>query len=181
MARLLGEPPEPPPSDTPAVEPDVRGAVTIREQLDKHRSDASCASCHSKIDPPGFALEAFDVIGGFRERYRSLENGDAAPRGSIDPFIGISFKLGPPVDAGGKLADGRAFKDINDMKAMLAADTHVLLRNLAQQLMIYATGREVAFGDRPALNEIVARTEKQGGGIRTLLHEIVRSPLFQTR
>jgi hypothetical protein len=181
MARLLGEPPEPPPSDTPAVEPDVRGAVTIREQLDKHRSDASCASCHSKIDPPGFALEAFDVIGGFRQRYRSLENGDAAPRGSIDPFIGISFKLGPPVDAGGKLADGRAFKDINDMKAMLAAEARVLLRNLAQQLVIYATGREVAFGDRPALNEIVARTEKHGGGIRTLLHEIVRSPLFQTR
>ncbi len=72
MARLLGQPPEPPPANTPAVEPDVRGAVTIREQLEKHRSDASCAGCHAKIDPAGFALEAFDVIGGYRTRYRSL-------------------------------------------------------------------------------------------------------------
>ncbi len=181
MARLLGQPPEPPPADTPAVEPDVRGATTIRELLDKHRSDATCAACHAKIDPPGFALEAFDVIGGFRDRYRSLENGDPAPRGVIDPFIGISFKLGPAVDATGKLADGRAFKDIADMKTMLAADTHALLRNLAQQLMIYATGRDIAFADRAALNELLGRTEKQGGGIRTLLHEVVRSPLFKTR
>ncbi len=181
MARLLGRPPEPPPPNVPAVEPDVRGATTIREMLDKHRNDATCASCHAKIDPPGFALESFDVIGGFRDRYRSLENGDPAPRGSIDPFIGISFKLGPPVDASGKLADGRAFRDITEMKAMLAADTRSLLRNLAQQLMVYATGREIAFADRAALSEIVARTEQQGGGIRTLLHELVRSPLFQTR
>ncbi len=181
LARLLGQPPDPQPPNVAAVEPDVRGATTIRELLDKHSSDATCASCHAKIDPPGFALESFDVIGGFRERYRSLENGDPAPRGAIDPFIGISFKLGPPVDASGKLSDGTTFKDITDMKTMLAADTHALLRNLAQQLMIYATGRDIAFGDRAALNEILVRTEKHGGGIRTLLHELVRSPLFQTR
>src|SRR5204863_8318872 len=71
MARLLGQPPEPPPANVPAVEPDVRGATTIREQLEKHRSIPACASCHSKIDPPGFALEVFDVIGGQRNRYRS--------------------------------------------------------------------------------------------------------------
>jgi hypothetical protein len=181
MARLLGEPPDPPPASVPAVEPDVRGAVTIREQLDKHRNDPMCASCHSKIDPPGFALESFDVIGGFRDRYRSLENGDPAPRGSIDPKIGISFKLGPKVDATGALPDGRPFKGINDMKDILAANTHQLLTNLARQLVIYATGRDIAFGDRPALDDIVARTEKQGGGIRTLLHEIARSSLIQTR
>ena len=60
MDRLLGRPPEPPPPNVPAVEPDVRGATTIREQLDKHRNNAACASCHAKIDPPGFALEEFD-------------------------------------------------------------------------------------------------------------------------
>src|SRR6185312_7986557 len=72
MDRLLGQPPEPPPPNIPAIEPDVRGARTIREQLDKHRFHAACAACHAKIDPPGFALESFDVIGGARTRYRSI-------------------------------------------------------------------------------------------------------------
>src|SRR2546428_10527039 len=64
MDRILGQPPDPPPASVPAIEPDVRGATTIREQLNKHRADASCAACHAKIDPPGFALESFDPIGG---------------------------------------------------------------------------------------------------------------------
>ena len=181
MARLLGKPPEPQPANIPDIEPDVQGATTIREQLDKHRADASCASCHTKIDPPGFALESFDVIGGQRERYRSIGEGDPAPRGSIDPRIGISFKLGPKVDASGKLPDERTFTGIAVFKTLLAADKHTLLHNLAKQLTIYATGRDIAFSDRAALNDIVARTEKQGGGIRTLLHELVLSSLFQTR
>ncbi len=181
MARLLGQPPEPPPPNITAVEPDVRGTTTIREQLDKHRSDATCASCHAKIDPAGFALEAFDVIGGLRMRYRTIEEGDTPPRGSIDPFIGISFKLGKPVDASGQLADERKFADVNELEALLAADTHALLSNLAQQFIIYSTGREIAFGDRQALGEMLTRTEEQGGGVRTLLHEIVKSRLFQTR
>lgn len=181
MARLLGQPPEPPPANVPAVEPDVQGATTIRELLDKHRADAACAGCHAKIDPPGFALERFDVIGGQRDRYRSLENGDPAPRGSIDPKIGISFKLGPPVDATGALPDGREFHDIGAFQDLIAGDEHRLLHNLAKQLAIYATGREVAFGDRPALDRLVAETEKKGGGIRTLIRELAASDLFRTR
>ena len=85
MARLLGQPPEPPPPNIPAVEPDVRGATTIREQLAKHRSDATCASCHAKIDPPGFALESFDVIGGFRTRYRSVTERATGPSAPVIP------------------------------------------------------------------------------------------------
>ena len=181
MARILGQPPEPPPPNIPAVEPDVRGTKTIREQLDKHRSDASCASCHAKIDPPGFALEAFDPIGGFRARYRSIGEGDPAPRGLIDPFIGIGFKLGPPVDASGALADERKFKNIAELQALLAADAPRLLKNLAQQFTIYATGRDVSFSDRDELAALVERTQKKGGGLRTLLHELVRSNLFQTK
>ena len=181
MGRILGQPPEPPPPNIPAVEPDVRGAKTIREQLDKHRSNATCASCHAKIDPAGFALESFDVVGGFRERYRSIGDGDPAPRGSIDPFIGISFKLGPAVDPSGVLPDGRTFRNIDELQSMLASDPEKLLRNLAQQLTIYSTGRDVLFGDREALNAIVTATEKNGGGIRTLIHQIIQSPLFQTR
>ena len=181
MDRLLGRPPEPPPPNIPAIEPDVRGAKTIREQLDKHRADVTCAQCHAKIDPPGFALESFDVIGGFRERYRSIGEGDSAPRGSIDPFIGISFKLGPKVDASGVLLDGRTFAGISDFEDLLAADTRPLLTNLARQLLVYGTGRPVSFGDREEIAGIVAATQKKGGGVRTLLHGVIRSNLFQTR
>jgi hypothetical protein len=181
MARLLGKPPEPPPPNIPAVEPDVQGATTIREQLDKHRANATCASCHTKIDPPGFALESFDVIGGFRNRYRSIGDGDPAPRGSIDPRIGISFKLGKPVDPSGQMPGDLKFAGITEFKSLLLADKHQLLHNLAHQFVVYSTGRDIAFSDRAALDALVSNTEKQGGGIRTLLHEIVLSSLFQTR
>ncbi|WP_422927621.1 DUF1592 domain-containing protein [Singulisphaera sp. PoT] len=181
MDRLLGRPPEPPPSSVPAVEPDVRGATTIRQQLAKHRDNTTCAGCHATIDPPGFALESFDVIGGMRDRYRSLEIGDPAPRGSIDPSIGIGFKLGPAVDPAGTLADGRSFQDIRELQRILAADRRGLLKNLARQWLVYATGREVAFRDLDAVEAIVVAAEKQGGGIRTLLHEVIQSREFSTR
>lgn len=181
MERLLGIPPEPPPPNVPAIEPDVRGASTIREQLAKHRADTACASCHAKMDPPGFALEAFDVIGGFRTRYRSIGDGDPAPRGGIDPFIGISFKLGPPVDASGILPDERHFQDVLEYQQLVAGDSFLLLKNLAQQLTIYSTGRDVAFGDREPIAAIVDRTLKNGGGVRSLIHEVVQSELFKTK
>jgi len=178
MARFLGKPPEPPPPNVPAVEPDVQGATTIREQLDKHRSIAVCASCHKNIDPPGFALESFDVIGGLRDRYRSIGGGDPAVRGKIDPFIGISFLLGPKVDPSGMLPDGRPFKAIEEFQSLLAEDPRPLLKNLTEQLLVYATGRPIGFGDRAEINGIVDRTSKKGGGLRTLIHEITASKLF---
>ena len=181
MARLLGKEPEPPPPNIAAVEPDVRGATTIREQLDKHRNHTVCASCHRHMDPPGFALEAFDVIGGFRARYRSIGKGDPAPRGSIDPFIGIGFKLGPPVDPSGILVDDRAFQDIVEFQSLLAADPSRLLTNLARQLTIYSTGRDLSFEDRDEIAAIVTKTQNNGSGIRTLIHTLVQSLLFQTR
>ena len=181
MDRLLGLPPEPPPPNIPAIEPDVRGAKTIREQLARHKESTACASCHAKMDPPGFALESFDVIGGSRTRYRSIGAGDPAPRGSIDPFIGISFKLGPPVDASGVLPDGRTFNGINEFQNLLAADREHLLKNLTRQFAIYATGRNVSFADRDELAAIVANTQKKGGGFRTLILELTQSRLFQTR
>ncbi len=180
MARILGQEPDPPPGSVPAIEPDVQGTKTIREQLSKHRDNAVCASCHAKMDPAGFALESFDVIGGWRDRYRTME-GDDAPRGSIDPKISVAFKLGPKVDASGVLPDQREFKDILELQSILAADSGRLLKNLAQQFSVYSTGREVAFGDRDEIGGIVARAAKQGGGVRTLVHEVVESGLFQTR
>ncbi|MGZ0163683.1 MAG: DUF1592 domain-containing protein [Planctomycetales bacterium] len=176
--RLLGEPPEPPPANVSAIEPDVRGATTIREQLAKHREHAVCSSCHRRIDPPGFAMESFDVIGGFRKRYRSIGEGDPAERGSIDPFIGISFKLGQTVDSSGELNDGRDFGSIQEYQTLLASDSSRLLRNLVRQFTVYATGRAVRFSDRPFIEDIVRRTQDRNGGIRTLLHEVIGSPLF---
>src|SRR5262249_55095600 len=163
-----------------AVEPDVRGAITIREQLEKHRTDPACAVCHAKIDPPGFALEAFDVIGGQRARYRSIGAGDNAPRGSIDPFIGIGFKLGPAFAASGTLPDGSPFAGIAEFQSLLAAARPRLLMNLAEQFIRYAIGRDLTFADRDEVATVVGRTMKQGGGIRTLIHEVVQSALFQT-
>ena len=88
-----------------ASEPDIRGATTIREQLAKHRSNAACATCHAKIDPPGFALESFDVIGGWRDYYR-LNNGWPEPR-TID---GKLYLQGPDVDAAGELPTASSFE-----------------------------------------------------------------------
>lgn len=180
MARLLGRPPQPPPADVPAVEPDVRGAVTIRELLDKHRSDSNCAGCHASIDPAGFALEAFDVLGNFRERYRSLDEGMAAPRGRIDSKIGISFKLGPQVDPSGKWSDGTSFADVCGLRRVLFGERDALLENMARQLMVYATGRPLAFSERDRMRNLLLGVTEKGGGIRTLIHAICESELFQT-
>ena len=78
--RLLGLHIPPPPANVPAVEPDIRGAVSIRDQLEKHRDSASCAACHQKIDPAGFALESFDPVGLWRSRY-----GTNSKSAKVDP------------------------------------------------------------------------------------------------
>jgi copper chaperone CopZ len=178
LDRLLGEPPEPPPANVAAIEPDVRGTTTIREQLEKHRDHTVCASCHQRIDPPGFALEAFDVIGGYRNRYRSIGEGDSAPRGSIDPLIGISFRLGQIVDTSSKLVTGENFENIQQYQALMTNDHDRLLRNIAEQFVVYSTGRSIQFSDQAKINEIVRRTKYRNGGIRTLLHEVIASTLF---
>ena len=169
IERLVGVPPDPPPPNVPAVEPDVSGAVTIREQLAKHRDDAACRGCHAKMDPAGFALEAFDVIGGYRENYRVLtEDGRR--------------EEGPAVDATGELPDGRKFKDVVGLQRMLVKGRAQLQANLVRQLAVYSTGREVSFSDRSEIREIVARAGRDGqGGLRSLIHELVQSPIFQTR
>src|SRR4029079_5510408 len=127
----------------------------------KHRNDATCASCHSKIDPAGFALESFDVIGGQRDRYRAIrekeDNAPVAPRGDIDPFININFKLALPVDPTGVLPDERKFSGIFELKELLAADRTRLLKNLTEQLATYATGRGVVYSDREAIAGIIER------------------------
>lgn len=177
LTRILGKPPTPPPPGTPALEPDIRGATTIREQFAKHRADPSCNSCHRSIDPPGLALENFDVMGGWRERYRTV-GGAEKVKGIGHNGNYFRFSLGPNVDASGELPDGRKFDDVRQLKQCLASDLDQLARNLAQQLTIYATGAPIGFADRPVINKILAENRKTGYGVRDLIHQIVESELF---
>jgi hypothetical protein len=180
MERILGKQPPPPPATVPAIEPDTRGATTIREQLEKHRSQATCAACHAKIDPAGFALENFDVLGGWRDRYRALGDGEKE-KGIGKNGQAFTFHLGPPVDPSGVLPDGRKFDDIRGLKRLLLADERQLARNLASQLLVFATGAPVRFGDRADLEQILDRARSHNYGVRSLIHEIVQSNLFQTK
>lgn len=175
LERILGTPPPKPPPDIGAIEPDIRGATTIREQLAKHRAVASCASCHSKIDPPGFALESFDVIGGWREHYRALTNG-----GQKDAQ-GRRVRPGPAVDPSDALPDGRRFANIDEYKQLLLEDKEQLARSLAEKLLAYGTGAAPAPTDKPQIETIIRRARDNEYGFRSLIHAVVQSLLFQSK
>jgi hypothetical protein len=177
LDRILGTPPPKPTVDVEAVEPDIRGATTIREQLAKHRQVAECASCHVKIDPPGFALENFDVIGGWRENYRKV--GDFGPE--VVNGRRVRYRNGPPVDAADTLPDGRRFANIDEYKQLLLADKDQLTRNLAEKLLAYSTGAATTTADRPDVEKIIQQTRDHNYGLRALIHEVVQSPVFQRK
>ena len=194
LERIIGQHVPPPPPGVPAIEPDIRGATTIREQLAKHRNDTSCARCHAKIDPPGFALESFDVIGGWRDRYRAAGDKtqeriqvvlpltfddraflrDPTKRGPLMARVG----LGPAVDASGQMLDGPAFADYRAFRRALLSAPDQLTRALARHLITYATSAGPQYADRVVVEAIVARARERNHGFRTLIHEIVQSPLF---
>lgn len=180
MERVLGQPPPPPPPSVPAVEPDTRGATTIREQLEKHRNVESCNSCHAKIDPAGFALENFDVLGGWRDQYRAMGEGVHATGYGKNgqPF---AFHPAQPVDASGVLPDGRKFQNIRDLKQLLLNDERQIARNLARQFVVYATGAPLRFGDRPEIEKILDQAKQDNYGVSTLIEAVVQSELFQEK
>ncbi|MFO0867750.1 MAG: DUF1592 domain-containing protein [Pirellulales bacterium] len=180
LERILGQPPAPPPANVAAIEPDIRGTTTIREQLDKHRTDTACAACHQSIDPPGFALESFDVIGGWRDFYR----GTIVRRELWTPlanYPGRQVVRGPDVDASGKTPAGQAFRNIDDYKQLLLADSDQLVRNLAEKLVVYSTGGEIQFADREVIEQFVIRSRQPQYGFRSLLHDVVQSRLFLSK
>jgi hypothetical protein len=163
--RILGTPIPPPPESVPAVEPDIRGATTIREQLQKHLSDVSCAGCHQNIDPPGYALENFDAAGQWRTNY--LRNGKSDKR--------------LPIDSSFSLADGREFKDFDEFRDLLCTDPRSIARNFAEKLLVYGTGAPITFADRAIVEEIVDQSVDQDYGLRSLLHAVVSSPTFLSK
>lgn len=171
----------PPPPPVAAVEPDIRGAVTIREQLARHREDNSCASCHRKMDPPGFALESFDVLGGWRDRYRAIDEEKPSLHGLGKNGQPFAFHHALPVDASGELPDGRPFRDIRDFKRLVRADEVTLARNFARQLLLFATGAPAHFSDRAEIERLLEETRSDGYGLRSLVHAVVQSRLFREK
>jgi len=177
MERLIGQPPPPPPASVPAVEPDIRGAKTIRDLLALHTKSKSCAACHARFDPVGLALENFDILGGWRTHYRGLEEGQRIT-GIDRAGHSYSYTLATPVDSAGKLLDGRTFTNINDLKTLIAADPRQLARNLLHQFTIYATGTPVRFSDRPEIESLLNTCAKDNYPIRDLLHALIQSRIF---
>jgi mono/diheme cytochrome c family protein len=179
--RILGLDTPPPPPNVKAVDPDIRGAVTIRQQLAKHRDNPTCASCHTKMDPPGFALESFDVMGAHRERYRAVaENVKPQPGYGMNGQA-FAFHYGLPVDSAGDLPGGSTFRDVREFKSLILKDEPAIATNLARQLLVFATGAPVRFSDRAEFQQIVQRARARQYGVRTLVEEIVGSELFQTK
>lgn len=169
LERILGTPSPKPPPDIGAIEPDIRGATTIREQLAKHRNVESCARCHREIDPPGFALESFDVTGAWRDHYRVLREDSRR------------VIKGPPVDSTGVLPDGRRFENIDDYKLLLLNDKDQLARNLTEKLLTYATGAKPTPLDKPEIERIVGLAREKDFRFRSLIHDVVQSKLFRSK
>ena len=164
LENILGTPPSPPPPDVPALEPDIRGATSIRDQLAKHRDIATCNECHRKMDPLGFALENFDAIGGYRDFYKD---------GQGNPSISV--------DSSGKLPSGAAFDDVRGLKEILMNQGEQFSRCLTEKLMMYALGRELTFSDRPQINSILEELDRRGGGLQDLVEIVVSSETFLSK
>jgi hypothetical protein len=178
LERIIGTPPQPPPPDVKAIEPDIRGATTIREQLALHKNVAVCASCHRQIDPHGFALENYDVVGGWRDRYRVKQGGPGIDQQELPNYPGRKVNLAKAVEAGGEIADGRPFRDIDEYKRLVLTNPDQLARNMVEKLVVYATGAPPDFADRGVVEQIIRDTQPHRHGLRSLVHAVIQSPMF---
>jgi len=159
LQNILGTPPPPPPPDVPALEEDSVGqSASLRQQMEKHRSNSVCASCHSKMDPLGFGLENYDGIGKWRTKDGKF-----------------------PVDASGVLPDGRSFNGPGQLRTALLAQMPEFAQNVVEKMMIYALGRGLQRSDRTVAKEIVRRLEPEKYPFQSIIYEITESLPFQSR
>ncbi|MAT10158.1 MAG: hypothetical protein CMM02_04030, partial [Rhodopirellula sp.] len=179
-ATLLGLPPNPPPPNIGSIEPDTRGATTIRETLAKHQENETCAVCHRRIDPPGFALESFDPVGNYRERYRN-SRGVVREKNAGLRYLHVDYDLGNPVDPSGNTENGDSFRGIRDYKKHLLGFSEQVARNVVSKLVVFSTGAEIEFADRVEVERILEKTKSDGYPMRTLIHQVVQSRLFRER
>jgi len=158
LENILGTPPSPPLADVEPLDPDARGATSIRERLQKHRENPNCYECHRKIDPLGFALENFDPIGRWRDH----------------------DEQGLKIDSAGELPDGATFADVIGLKRILVEQRELFARSLARKLLEYALGRRLKPTDRPAIDRLLAHQRQAGNGFRDLVIQAVLSEPFCT-
>ncbi|MBK8037093.1 MAG: DUF1592 domain-containing protein [Verrucomicrobiaceae bacterium] len=156
--RLLGNHIPPPPPGVPAIEPDIRGATSIRDQLDKHRNNESCASCHQTIDPPGFALENYDPVGIWRSGY-----GKEGKGAKIDPS--------------GRTPEGATFTDLATWQQIYTKQPQQLARGFATHFLTYASGAPPRFSDESKLDDIA----KKAASVRSIIREVVLSAVFRRK
>ncbi len=159
LNNIFGLPiPPPPPGVNTTLE--AKAGVTppsIRERLAQHRNNPSCNSCHSVIDPLGFALENFDVIGG----WRTIDEADK------------------PVDASGTTTSGVKIEGLKGLRALLLAEPDQFPKTVTEKLMAYALGRRLEYYDEPTVRQIVHKAAAQQYRWSSLILGIVQSPAFQ--
>ena len=159
LENVLNAPPPPPPADVPPLEEAKVGvAQSLRQQLEQHRVNPVCASCHRRMDPLGFSLENYDAIGRWRTQDGTF-----------------------PIDSTGTLPNGRAFKGPAEMKTFLRENMTDFTRGLAEKLLTYALGRGVELSDRATVREVVRRTAGKEYRFQALIEGIVQSVPFQQR
>jgi hypothetical protein len=159
LHNVLGTPVPPPPNDVPKLDESVAAATTVRERLTRHRADKACASCHDKIDPLGFALEAFDPIGRFRKNDES----------------------GAAIDDSAQTRDGKQFVGLPGLRGYLQSHEGEFFSVFSRKLLGYALGRKVLPTDQPLLGEIRERVEKPEGNFSAAVLSIVESKPFTHR
>ena len=165
LRKFLDRPPPPAPANVPMLDPSDLGDRSIRETLAVHMTKPQCSSCHRRIDPLGFGLENFDPVGLWRE---SVLSADGTKQFSIEPA--------------GLMPDGRrSFSSPEEMKDWMMEDRDAFLTGLTKAMMTYGIGRKVGFPDQVEVERVVAVTAAKGYGLRTLIHEIIRSKPFQTK
>lgn len=169
LENLIGTPPPAPPPDVPAVEPDARGATTIRQLLDKHRNVQACRDCHLNIDPYGYPLEVFGPIGELRSKYPAEINGR------------IQLNKGAAVEKDTVLPNGQEVNDLNAFRSHLLARKDVFRRHLVEKLLMYGTGREPTYRDHSEIERILTELEKQDGGMQDMLFKVATSKYFVSR
>jgi hypothetical protein len=155
---LNAAPPPPPPGVANLNEAAVTSSATLRQQLEKHRSDPSCAVCHSRMDALGFGLENYDAIGAWRTRDGKF-----------------------PVDSAGTLPGGKTFRGSSGLKAILKSDSEAFAQCLTEKMLTYALGRGLEPFDRPAVDSIARRLASGDYRFSRLVLEIVNSLPFQMR
>ena len=156
---IFNSPPPPPPAEVPPLpeEKEVDDSLTLRERFADHRERADCAGCHEKLDPLGFALENFDPVGRWREKYHN----------------------GREVDASGTLFRSHKFSNIIEFKDAILKEKNRFVRGLAGHLLAFGLGRELNPSDSLALDEIVESVEGENYSMKSLIHAVVKSKPFR--